>query len=175
MEIVGTPGNPRRVVLPYGVYWAPSFFERFPYRLRQRPGPLNPLGRIKFVFPNRFDVYLHDTPSDRLFASTDRAFSHGCIRVERPLDLAAWLLEDEPGWGRRSLVEAIDTEERRTLRLAQPVPVHILYFTAFVDDEGRLETHQDIYGLDAKLARDLDGAGRARSESLYDDASSAAR
>jgi len=120
------------------------------YRFRQRPGPRNALGRIKFMFPNQFNVYLHDTPTQPLFEETDRAFSHGCIRVAQPLELAEWVMGGR--WSRERFAEEIATGEQRTVSLPEPVPVHILYRTAFVDDAGLLQFHQDIYGVDAALA-----------------------
>jgi murein L,D-transpeptidase YcbB/YkuD len=118
------------------------------------------LGRVKFSFPNPFDVYLHDTPSYALFAAPDRAFSHGCIRVEQPLELAAWLLGAP--WDRESLKDAIKSGEQRALRLPFSVPIHNVYFTAAVDAEGRLELRRDVYGIDAKLAGALATISHAR-------------
>lgn len=129
-------------------------------RIRQRPGPSNALGRIKFLFPNSHDVYLHDTPQDHLFARTDRAFSHGCIRVEKPLELAESLLRDAGEWRRDRLEQEIATSETKRIRLASPVPVYILYWTAVVNASGDVEFHQDGYGIDARLARALSGGGR---------------
>jgi L,D-transpeptidase YcbB len=122
---------------------------------RQRPGPENPLGRVKFMFPNQFDIYLHDTPADHLFAKSERDFSHGCIRLEKPLDLAEALLKDDPRWTPEALQEAIDSGEQKTVSIPRPLPVHILYFTAWVDDDGTVEFRRDVYGHDAKLAEAL--------------------
>lgn len=123
-----------------------------PYRLRQDPGPWNALGRIKFMFPNAHDVYLHDTPSRSLFAHAERSFSSGCIRVEQALALADWLLQDDPKWTPATLREAIDSGRTRTVNLRAPVPVHLLYWTAWVDREGRAHFRRDLYRRDAALA-----------------------
>lgn len=123
-------------------------------RLRQRPGPDNPLGQIKFMFPNDFDIYLHDTPADHLFAEAERDFSHGCIRLERPMDLAHVLLKGSE-WTPEKLQEALATGEQKTITLPHPLPVHLLYFTAWVDKDGTVEFRRDIYGHDAKLAKAL--------------------
>jgi L,D-transpeptidase YcbB len=124
-------------------------------RIRQRPGPDNPLGQIKFMFPNEHDVYLHDTPADHLFAKEDRDFSHGCIRLERPVQLGEYLLRDSPDWRGGRLREAIVSGEHRTVKLPKKLPVHILYFTAWVEDNGVVHFRKDVYGHDQKLAAAL--------------------
>jgi murein L,D-transpeptidase YcbB/YkuD len=124
-------------------------------RLRQRAGKDNPLGQIKFMFPNQFDVYLHDTPADHLFDRAERDFSHGCVRLEKPIELAAHLLKGDPKWTPESIQAAIDSGEHETITLQKPLPVHILYYTAFVDSDGTVEFRKDIYGHDAELERAL--------------------
>lgn len=126
-------------------------------RLRQRPGPDNPLGQVKFMFPNDFDIYLHDTPADHLFKQEERDFSHGCIRLERPLDLARYLLQGDQDWTPDKLQEAIASGETRSVTLPKPLPVHILYFTAWVDEDGTVQLRRDVYGHDTKLAAALAG------------------
>ncbi|HSJ08936.1 MAG TPA: L,D-transpeptidase family protein, partial [Longimicrobiales bacterium] len=126
----------------------------FPYTFRQRPGPLNPLGQVKFVLPNAYNVYLHDTPARSLFASEQRTFSHGCIRVSNPLDLAALVL-DTPRWSVEALRAAIATGATRTIPLARPVPVLILYWTASADLHGELHFYADVYDRDPALLRAL--------------------
>lgn len=133
------------------IQWADMNGETFRYRFRQDPGPRNPLGTIKFMFPNRFGVYLHDTPSKRLFARTVRSFSHGCIRLEKPLDLAEYVMKKDPKWTRERIVAEIKKGEKKEVRLPEPVTVHILYLTAWVDEDGMLHFRDDIYGRDAKL------------------------
>ena len=140
-------------------YLAREGFEVLPGgRLRQRPGDKSALGRIKFEFPNPFDVYLHDTPARTLFGRTSRAFSHGCIRVERPLDLAVWALAGDPHWNEAAIRAGIDAKQERRLPLPGPIAVHIAYWTAWVDDRGTLTLGRDVYGRDAELARRLAGA-----------------
>ncbi len=124
-------------------------------RLKQRSGPDNPLGQIKFMFPNEHDVYLHDTPADHLFAKEDRDFSHGCIRLERPVQLGEYLLRDKPEWRGTKVREAIVSGEHRTVKLPKKLPVHILYFTAWVEDNGVVHFRKDVYGHDQKLAAAL--------------------
>lgn len=129
-------------------------------QLIQLPGPKNALGKIKFEFPNRFDVYLHDTPAKTLFARTRRALSHGCIRVENPRELARRLMADDPKWTMDALDAAIATGKTQRVTLPHPVPVSIVYWTAFVDDDSTVEFRDDIYGRDQRLdealvARDM--------------------
>ncbi|HEX5760666.1 MAG TPA: L,D-transpeptidase family protein, partial [Thermoanaerobaculia bacterium] len=124
-------------------------------RVRQRPGPANPLGQIKFMFPNQFNIYLHDTPADHLFDVAERGFSHGCIRIEKPMELAEYLLRDDPKWSRAALQEAIDSGESRSLKLPRPIAVHILYWTAWVEPDGTVQFRDDLYGHDATLDRAL--------------------
>jgi murein L,D-transpeptidase YcbB/YkuD len=120
-------------------------------RLRQRPSAGNPLGRVKFVFPNAADVYLHGTPDTTLFARQRRDFSHGCIRVERPADLAAWVLRDQPAWTRDSVDAAMAANPTRRALLSRPMPV-ILFYTTAVADPGRgVAFYEDIYGHDRRL------------------------
>jgi murein L,D-transpeptidase YcbB/YkuD len=123
--------------------------------LRQKPGPNNALGRIKFLFPNRFGVYLHDTPARTLFGRTVRAFSHGCIRIEKPLDLAAWVLAGDPRWTPATLDTALATGREQRLALPGKIPVHVAYWTAWVDTAGTLHLGPDVYRRDDDLARRL--------------------
>jgi murein L,D-transpeptidase YcbB/YkuD len=127
--------------------------ERFSYRLRQLPGPDNALGLVKFMFPNRYSVYLHDTPADYLFAMHDRARSHGCVRVERPAELAAFLLGETTGWTLPRVRAAMHQQERAVVRLAEPVPVHLLYFTAWVNERSTVQFSDDAYGRDERARR----------------------
>ncbi len=155
----------RQATDPFGraVDWSAVPAQPFPFRLQQRPGPKNPLGRIKFDIPNRFDVYLHDTPARSLFARPVRTASHGCIRVERALDLAAYVLDLEPEpWNRSMLEEAIAAGRGQQIRLHRSLPVYILYWTAFVGEDGALQFREDVYGRDQRLAAALrTGAGTA--------------
>jgi len=120
----------------------------YQYVLKQAPGPKNALGRIKFMFPNPYGVYLHDTPSKDLFNRTVRTYSHGCIRVERAVDLAEYLLRGVSPWTRDAILSTIEQEKEKTIWLQEPVPVYIQYWTAWVDKEGVLQFRNDIYGYD---------------------------
>jgi len=120
--------------------------------VRQKPGPMNSLGLVKFLFPNSYAIYLHDTPSKSLFGETSRAFSHGCIRVMEPAKLAGFLLRDSAGWDAEKIVAAMHAGRERTVTLTKKVPVFIAYFTAFTDRDNRLNFRKDIYNLDGRLA-----------------------
>lgn len=123
--------------------------------IRQRPGPKNSLGLVKFVFPNRHNVYMHDTPATELFSRSRRDFSHGCIRLEKPADLATWVLRDNPGWNRERVLAAMSGEESQRVNLAHPIPVLILYATVIVLEDGRVRFYDDIYRHDAALEEAL--------------------
>jgi murein L,D-transpeptidase YcbB/YkuD len=117
---------------------------------RQRPGPQNALGNVKFLFPNPFDIYLHDTPSDSLFARANRALSHGCVRVEEPEKLARHVLRAHPEWTGERIVAAMRSGAERGVKLDTELPVHIAYFTAWVNDEGKVAFYPDVYGHDRR-------------------------
>jgi L,D-transpeptidase YcbB len=123
--------------------------------VRQRPGPDNSLGSIKFVFPNHYNVYLHGTPERNLFARPRRDFSHGCIRVEDPVALATWVLHDNKGWNPKRIQEAMKETEPLTVYLHRPIPVLIVYGTAYVEENGEVHFFDDIYGRDAALQQAL--------------------
>jgi len=126
------------------------------YKLRQDPGPDNALGTVKFVFPNKHNVYLHDTPAHNLFGRSQRAFSHGCIRVSRPHELASQLLGGgKNGWGIDRIKEIIASRERTVVRLEEPVPVHIAYRTVWPDADGSVHFREDVYGRDRLLEEAL--------------------
>ena len=140
---------------PTSVDWHAYHANRFPFRLRQDPGPYNALGRIKFMFPNQFAVYLHDTPNRSLFTRVQRDFSSGCIRVEAPTVLANFVLTGDKRWTPDALTEAIEKGETRTIRLKHPVPVHLVYMTAWADETGVIQFRSDIYDRDRDLDRAL--------------------
>jgi murein L,D-transpeptidase YcbB/YkuD len=119
--------------------------------VRQKPGPKNSLGLAKFIFPNSYNVYMHDTPATELFSRSRRDFSHGCIRLEKPADLAAWVLRDNPGWTPERIHAAMNGAETQQVNLAHPIPVLILYGTAIVLEDGLVHFYDDIYGHDAAL------------------------
>jgi len=123
-------------------------------RIRQRPGPQNALGDIKFVFPNNSNIYLHHTPAPLLFQPDRRDFSHGCIRVEDPVALAQFVLRNDPAWPESRIREAMGRGQSATLRLAEPLPVVIAYSTAIVK-QGKLHFFADLYGQDKLLERAL--------------------
>ena len=145
------------VVDPSAIDWAAMSAGDFTYKLRQRPGEGNALGRVKFMFPNQFDVYLHDTPARGLFAREVRAFSHGCMRVGDPLGLVEVVLAGEPGWDRARIDTIVASGERTIVPLAQHLPVHIAYITAFVNKDGSVHFRRDVYGRDLSLAQALFG------------------
>jgi len=126
--------------------------------VQQPPGPGNALGQLKIMFPNDFSVYMHDTPSRGLFSARRRAFSHGCMRVQEPFALAEAILGPDSGWSQARLRRLIGASERY-VTLKTPLPIHIEYFTAFVDEYGRLQQREDIYGHSAKLRRALGWGG----------------
>ena len=126
-----------------------------PFRLVQPPGQDNALGHYKFVINDDFDVYLHDTPSTQLFARSERDFSHGCIRLEKPAELASYLLAGDPKWTPEAIAAAVAAGERVTIPLRRPLPVHILYQTAWVDPAGTVQFRDDVYGHDRWLEGEL--------------------
>jgi len=123
--------------------------------IRQKPGNTNSLGRVKFIFPNSYNIYLHDTPSRSLFGAEKRAFSHGCIRVEQPVKLAEYLLRNDKEWTEEKISQAMRINTEKWVALEKPVPVFISYFTAWVDQEGKLNFRDDIYGHDQIMAERL--------------------
>jgi L,D-transpeptidase YcbB len=125
-------------------------------QVRQRPGPENALGLLKFEFPNPYSVYMHGTPATQLFSRLRRDFSHGCIRVEDPVKLAEWVLRDMPEWTGDRIREAMNGEETFEVKLDKPIPVLILYSTVVVLEDGVVRFFDDIYGLDASLEQALD-------------------
>jgi murein L,D-transpeptidase YcbB/YkuD len=144
-------GAEARAVDPATIDWGRLGPRSFPYRLRQDPGPVNALGRIKFMFPNAHNVYLHDTPSRELFLRETRSFSSGCIRLEKPMELAALLLTDTPLDTVEALEEARQGQISKTVRLPAPVPVHLVYWTAWAERDGTVRFRNDIYGRDSLL------------------------
>jgi murein L,D-transpeptidase YcbB/YkuD len=130
--------------------------------VRQKPGPKNALGLIKFIFPNSNNVYLHSTPSQSLFAKSRRDFSHGCIRVENPAALAEWVLRNNPGWTRERIDAAFKAQKEQQVNLTNAIPVLIVYGTAVVPESDTAEFFQDIYGFDAKLEKLIAEAYRSK-------------
>ena len=139
---------------PSSIPWDSLSASNFPYHLRQRPGPHNPLGQVKFMFPNPHDVYLHDTPARSLFDRQERCFSSGCVRVEHPAELASFLLRPHEEWTADRVREVMGEGPPKTVRLKQPVPVHLLYWTAWME-EGALHFREDVYDRDDAVASAL--------------------
>ena len=145
-------------------YFVKNHYETVPTpsggsRVRQAPGPDNALGGVKFLFPNEYNVYLHGTPAVELFSKSRRDFSHGCIRVEKPEELAVWVLKNKPEWTRERIREAMNSGQPLRVNLDTPIPVLIVYGTAVVAEDGDIRFFDDIYGYDAALAQTL-AAGR---------------
>ncbi len=120
--------------------------------IRQRPGEKNALGRVKFLFPNSFNIYLHDTPVKSLFEKDKRAYSHGCIRLKEPEKLANYVLHNQPEWTPEKIEDAMNSGEQKFVKVKNPIPVVITYYTAWVDENGQLNFREDIYGHDASLS-----------------------
>jgi L,D-transpeptidase YcbB len=151
-----------KVVDASQVDWSRYSANNSPYLLRQDPGPRNSLGRVKFIFPNDHAVFLHDTPNQALFNKTKRAFSSGCIRVENALELARLLLNDDGAWNRKAIDRAVGSGKTRTVALQEPVPVLLLYWTAWVGPDGRVNFRHDLYSRDKLVQQGLASGFRFR-------------
>jgi murein L,D-transpeptidase YcbB/YkuD len=149
MEIVQGAGDDARPVAPTAE--TVSRLTRGTLRVRQRPGSENSLGLVKFMFPNAANVYLHGTPAEELFGRSRRDFSHGCVRVERPIDLAVWALRDVPAWDQERIVAAMEKGKPTRVNLPRPMPVILFYTTAIVELDGRPGFYPDLYGHDQRL------------------------
>lgn len=154
MEVVDRSS---KVISPSKIAWSKYSNSGFPYTIRQRPGANNSLGRVKFLFPNSFSIYLHDTPSRSLFSEEKRAFSHGCIRVSDPEKLANYILEKE-NWSPEKVSKSLKPGKELWVPLSTEIPVFIVYFTAWVENDGKLHFRNDIYNRDRKLKEELIGA-----------------
>lgn len=154
-EIVRSVEDPEPVSLS-DIEWSGPEDGDFPYLARQKPGGQNALGLVKFMFPNRFAIYLHDTPADHLFQETERAYSHGCIRVEHPVQLAEFVFRGSSQWTEPRIRQAMSAgaEDSRTVGLDSKVPVYIMYLTAFTQD-GQVHFREDLYGMDAAALKQL--------------------
>jgi murein L,D-transpeptidase YcbB/YkuD len=145
MEVVTFSGQP---VDPSTINWSNK---SFPYMIRQRPGGSNSLGLVKFMFPNRFSVYIHDTPTRSLFDREDRALSHGCIRIQNPTEFAKILLRDMPEWTDERINQAMNQKSERIVNLNRKIPVALVYLTFWADSKGQAHFRQDIYNRDAEI------------------------
>jgi L,D-transpeptidase YcbB len=146
----------KKEILP-GIQKNPAYLEthhmeKFGDGVRQKPGPWNSLGGVKFLFPNSHNIYLHDTPSKSLFQESKRAFSHGCIRVAEPKNLAMYMLRDDPTWTEERITKAMASGKEQYVAVKNPMPVYITYFTAWVDRQGDLNFREDIYNRDSQLS-----------------------
>ena len=141
-------GEERVEIDPRKVNWRQVKPRAMPYWVRQDPGPKNALGQVRLTLPNTYDVFLHDTPDRHYFARAERALSSGCIRLERPFDLVEWVLRTTTGWTREAIDAADADGQTRNVQVRTPVPVHLVYYTAFVKN-GDLHLREDIYGVDA--------------------------
>jgi murein L,D-transpeptidase YcbB/YkuD len=174
LELVDTERQPR-VLDPSAIDWSDVDTADLRFRVRQKSGSDNALGMVKFMFPNQFNIYLHDTPADELFDRTRRTLSHGCVRVEDPVKLAGYVLAGQEGWDEGDIREAMDPAatdstgvgEGRTVRLEHPVPVYLVYLTAFVRD-GALNFRDDPYGKDRQAMARL-GTPELRDRSVCEE------
>ena len=151
IEIMRVSGSGTQTVSPSEVDWGnPDSMKGLAFR--QKPGAGNALGHVKFLFPNKHNVYLHDTPADSLFGRPTRAFSHGCMRVEEPEKLAEYVLKGYPEWTPETMQAAMHSGVEKHVKLKEKIPVHVVYFTAWVDEKGGLHFQPDVYGYDGKQA-----------------------
>jgi murein L,D-transpeptidase YcbB/YkuD len=171
MQVLTHDGKP---VDPATIDWSRYPETRFPYLLRQNPGPNNALGRIKFMFPNKYAVYLHDTPSRNLFERDQRAFSSGCIRIEDPFEFAELLLDD-PQWTEARLKELVDTKQTSTVRLSEPVIVILLYWTVNAGEDGTLVFKDDVYARDPAVIAGLNAPFSFRETPVLEERDGLAR
>lgn len=162
------------VLNPASIDWSRFNSGHIPYTLRQEPGPDNALGRVKFMFPNPYSVYLHDTPSRALFDNESRTTSSGCVRVERPLELARLLLDDAAKWDDAAIQRSLAAGKTQNVTLSKRVPVLLAYWTAWVDEQG-VNFRRDVYGRDAKWAAALDERFAFRKRPLTSDSPAPAR
>jgi murein L,D-transpeptidase YcbB/YkuD len=159
MEVVRVSGNSVKTVDPSNINWS-AISDGSQYQLRQRPGASNALGLVKFIFPNRYSVYLHDTPGDNLFDRLTRTLSHGCVRIEKPTEFAAYLLKGQPDWTAERIEQAMHAAREKHVKLKIPVPVHLLYWTAWADADGTVHFRDDVYRYD-QVQRGLSAPIRA--------------
>lgn len=157
MEIVTGQGKNIKRVSPSSIDWSSVTAKNFKMLIRQRPGPKNALGPVKFLFPNEYNVYLHGTPFENLFNQEQRGFSHGCIRLEDPAKLAEYLLKDKAEWSPDAIQDAMGKGEEQWVTLKEKVPVYIVYFTSWVDASGDVHFYQDLYKHDEELKNEYFG------------------
>ena len=151
MEVVSPDGKAMNAAT---IDWQ-KYSKNVPFIIRQKPGNDNALGKMKFLFPNNFSIYLHDTPSKGLFNQNKRDFSHGCIRVENPKKLAMYLLQNNKSWNQEKVDKVLKTNTETGITIKPNMPVYIAYFTAWVDSKGNLNFRNDVYNLDDALAKEI--------------------
>ena len=142
------------VVSPYSIAWY-DIKGNPPFTIRQKPGPNNALGKVKFLFPNDFNIYFHDTPAKKYFVERKRAYSHGCIRLAEPLKLAEYILLRDSIYTKSQFDKEISKSKENWISLRHRFPVIISYFTAWVDSKGDLQFREDVYGHDRKLEEEM--------------------
>ncbi len=153
IELFDSRDTQAQPIDPRSIDWSKYSQKHFPFRLRQRPGPYNSLGLVKFLLPNVHDIYLHDTPNRALFKKSVRAFSSGCIRLQKPNELADYLLHADSRWNPASIADAIASQVTQAVRLPNPEPVYLVYLTAWTDAVGDVQFRDDIYERNARLDR----------------------
>jgi murein L,D-transpeptidase YcbB/YkuD len=136
-------------------YLANKNMEQIGNYIRQRPGPGNALGKVKFIFPNSFNMYFHDTPAKSLFGQDKRAFSHGCVRLSEPQKMAEWLLRNDAAWPKEKIVKAMNQTHETSVKLKEAIPVFIIYYTAWMDGDGQLNFRDDVYEHDKELTKKM--------------------
>jgi murein L,D-transpeptidase YcbB/YkuD len=161
-RVYGMVDGQRVEIDPTTIDWTSVSANRFPYFIRQNAGDNNALGRIKFIMPNGEDIFMHDTPDRHLFRRPDRAFSSGCIRLERPMELLDIVMEGMPGWDRGRVARVLDSRQTSSASLARSFPVR-LHYTSVIVQGGEVRMRSDIYGLDEAYARALDGGTPTRA------------
>jgi len=149
LEVVDNKG---RNIEPSSIEWN-NYTNHFPYIIRQKPGRDNSLGLVKFLFPNPYDIYIHDTPAKSLFSESNRSFSHGCVRVEEPFKLVQFLLREDSTWSQAKIDATLSNGEETFIKLKKKVPVFITYFTCWVNRDGKLNFRDDVYGHDTKMKK----------------------
>lgn len=160
MKVITNSGE---TVDPSSIDWQKVNARNFPYMIRQEPGEQNSLGLVKFMFPNKYSVYIHDTPSRSLFAREDRALSHGCIRIQKPFELAKLLLENNQDWTDEKIKESMGLKRERVVNLDRKIPVVIFYLTYWTDSTGQEFFRRDIYDRDSEVLKVLTEGPRDKS------------
>ena len=157
MEIIKGDRKNFTRISPSDIDWQNVTEKNFRYLIRQKPGPKNSLGLVKFLFPNSYNVYLHGTPFQSLFNQEQRGFSHGCVRLEKPTVLAEYLLKNDKAWTPEKIEDAMNAKEEQWVVLKEKIPVYIVYFTSWVDDDGNVYFSKDLYGHDEDLKKEFFG------------------